>query len=175
MRDVLGWSRGGDGDAARDERRLGQQRAPARAGDARRAPAARESAARPAGAELDAAEQELLRGFIDAHERADAEAAVALMREDIRVTMPPHPMVFEGIKAVLPLHRPGLRRPGDWRLVPTRANRMPTAACYLRAHGDDTFRAFKFDVLRIEDGRIAEITTFGAELFPAFGLPPTLA
>ena len=28
--------------------------------------------------------------------------------------------------------------------------------------------------LRIVDGRIAEITTFGTELFPAFGLPPTL-
>ena len=41
----------------------------------------------------------------------------------------------------------------------------------LRAWGDTTFRAFKFDVLRVVDGRIAEITTFGAELFPAFGLP----
>jgi hypothetical protein len=28
--------------------------------------------------------------------------------------------------------------------------------------------------LRIEDGLIAEITTFGYALFPAFGLPPTL-
>jgi hypothetical protein len=36
------------------------------------------------------------------------------------------------------------------------------------------FRAFKFDVLGVRDGRIAEITTFGAELFPAFGLPPTM-
>jgi RNA polymerase sigma-70 factor (ECF subfamily) len=52
---------------------------------------------------------------------------------------------------------------------------MPTAASYLRQPGDSEFRAFKFDVLRIEDGRIAEITTFGAGLFPAFGLPPTLA
>jgi hypothetical protein len=33
-------------------------------------------------------------------------------------------------------------------------------------------RAFKFDVLRIEAGVIAEITTFGAGLFPVFGLPP---
>lgn len=41
--------------------------------------------------------------------------------------------------------------------------------------GDSTFRAFKFDVLRIENGAIAEITTFGAGLFPAFGLPPTLS
>lgn len=32
----------------------------------------------------------------------------------------------------------------------------------------------KLDVLRVEDGAIAEITTFGADLFPAFGLPPTL-
>jgi hypothetical protein len=29
-------------------------------------------------------------------------------------------------------------------------------------------------VLRVEDGAIAEITTFGATLFPEFGLPPTL-
>ena len=36
-------------------------------------------------------------------------------------------------------------------------------------------RAFKFDVLRIVRGRIAEITTFGPQLFPAFNLPPTLA
>ena len=51
---------------------------------------------------------------------------------------------------------------------------MPTAASYLRQPGDTEFRAFKFDVLRVEDGRIAEITTFGPELFPVFGLPPIL-
>ena len=67
-----------------------------------------------------------------------------------------------------------VHRDGDWRLVPTCANRMPTAASYLRRPGDSEFRAFKFDVLRIEDGAIAEITTFGAALFPVFGLSPTL-
>ena len=51
---------------------------------------------------------------------------------------------------------------------------MPTAASYLRAPGDTIYRPFKFDVLRVVDGRIAEITTFGPELFPQFGLPPTL-
>jgi RNA polymerase sigma-70 factor (TIGR02960 family) len=129
----------------------------------------------PAAAPLAADEEELLRGFIDAHERADAQAAVALMREDIRVTMPPHPMVFEGIDAVARLARDGFASEhGDWRLVPTRANRMPTAASYLREPGDTEFRAFKFDVIRIADGKVAEITTFGAELFPQFGLPPVL-
>ena len=96
------------------------------------------------------------------------------MREDIRVTMPPHPWVFEGRDAVAALARDGMTGLGDWRLVPTRANRMPTAASYLRAPGDTEWRAFKFDVIRIEDGKIAEITTFDATLFPAFGLPPTL-
>ena len=38
----------------------------------------------------------------------------------------------------------------------------------------DVPRAFKLDVLRTGDGVIAEITTFGANLFPAFGLPGTL-
>jgi RNA polymerase sigma-70 factor (ECF subfamily) len=51
---------------------------------------------------------------------------------------------------------------------------MPAAASYHRAAGETGFRAFKIDVLRIEDGAIAEITTFGNALFPAFGLPPAL-
>jgi RNA polymerase sigma-70 factor (ECF subfamily) len=51
---------------------------------------------------------------------------------------------------------------------------MPAAASYLRRPGDTAFRAFKFDLLRVEGGRVAEATTFGATLFPVFGLPPVL-
>ena len=123
-----------------------------------------------------AEERGLLARFIDAHERCDAAAAVAIASEDIRISMPPDMLVFDGLAAITPLLERafGEDRDGDWRLVPTQANRMPTAASYLRRPGDSEFRAFKFDVLRIEDGAIAEITTFGAGLFPAFGLPPTL-
>jgi RNA polymerase sigma-70 factor (TIGR02960 family) len=116
-------------------------------------------------------ERRLLEGFIDAHERGDTEGAIALVREDIRVTMPPHPWLFEGIQAMRELMA-SAEGTGEWRLLPTRANRMPTAASYLRQPGDTEFRAFKLDVLRVEDGRIAEVTTFDATLFPAFGLPP---
>ena len=118
-------------------------------------------------------ERRLLERFIDAHERGDAAAAVAISAPNLRVTMPPALMSFEGIESIGPLIDRALRD-GEWRLVPTRANRMPTAASYLRQPGDTEFRAFKFDVLRVEDGRIAEITTFGPELFPVFGLPPIL-
>ena len=129
-----------------------------------------------AASEPSPAERALLARFIDAHERQDVAAAVALVREDIRITMPPNPWCFDGVDAMLGLLEQafGPESAGDWRLVPTRANRMPTAASYLRAPGDDTYRAFKFDVLRVVDGRIAEVTTFDAHLFPAFGLPPTL-
>jgi len=131
----------------------------------------------PAGPpELDPREQELLEVFIDIHEGHNPERAAALLSEDVRVTMPPHPWCFEGREAVLGLMRDGTgpKRPGDWRLVTTRANRQPAAACYLRGWEETEFRAFKFDVLEIRDGRIAEITTFGNALFSAFGLPGTL-
>src|SRR5947208_16293403 len=85
-----------------------------------------------------AEERALLARFIDAHERCDAAAAVAIAAQGIRITMPPHPFFFEGLEAIAPLLERALgeNRDGDWRLVPTRANRMPTAASYLRRPGD---------------------------------------
>ena len=123
--------------------------------------------------EPSAAERELVEQFIAAHEQLDAEAAVAIAARDIRVTMPPLPYCFQGTDAIRPLLAEAAAM-GDWRLVPVGANRMPAAASYLRRPGDSQFRAFKLDVLRIEAGQVAEITTFGPGLFPAFGLAPTL-
>jgi hypothetical protein len=119
------------------------------------------------------AERALLEQFIDAHERGDAALAISISSQDLRITMPPYPMLFEGLDAIGPLIKRALSD-GDWRLLPTVVNRMPTAASYLRAPGDTIHRAFKFDVLRVVDGKIAEITTFGPELFEQCGLPTTL-
>lgn len=62
---------------------------------------------------------------------------------------------------------------GEWKLVPIRANRQPAAASYLRRPGDDAYRAYKLDVLRVVCGQVAENTIFDATLFGAFG-PPEL-
>jgi RNA polymerase sigma-70 factor (ECF subfamily) len=126
--------------------------------------------------EPDPDERKLLARFIDAHERCDAPAAIAAAATDIRVTMPPLPRCYDGIGPVgtLITQAFGPRRDGDWRLLPTAVNRMPTAASYLRRPGDTLFRPFKLDVLRIEDGQIAEITTFGHLLFDVLGLPASL-
>lgn len=121
-------------------------------------------------------ERALLDRFIDAHERCDAAAAIAIAAQDIRVTMPPDGLRFDGRDAIAPLldRAFGPDREGEWRLLPTWANRMPTAASYLRRPADTLFRPFKLDVLRIEQGAVAEITTFGMRLFPWFGLPESL-
>jgi RNA polymerase sigma-70 factor (ECF subfamily) len=121
-------------------------------------------------------ERELLDRFIEAHERLDAEAALAIASQDLRITMPPAPLCFDGQANIRPLLRSafGPDREGDWRLVPTTGNRLPVAASYLRRPGDSVFRAFKLDALRIRDGEVAEITTFGWSFFPAFGLALTL-
>ena len=172
LRDVLGWSAKETADlletsvasansALQRARATLEERAPQR--DAARGTA-----------ELTDDERALLAGFIDAHERADTDAALALARDDIRITMPPYPMVYDGIEAIRPLIEQGLTEPGEWRLAPTRANRMPAASPQVAGRGDTEFRAFKIDVLRIEDAAIAEITTFGPALFAAFGLAPTL-
>jgi RNA polymerase sigma-70 factor (TIGR02960 family) len=120
-----------------------------------------------------AEERALLEQFIEAHERLDADAAIAIAARDVRVTMPPYPWCFDGADAIRPLMADAAAM-GEWRLIPVGANRMPAAASYLRRPGDGEFRAFKLDVMRIETGVIAEITTFNADLFPAFGLAPTL-
>jgi RNA polymerase sigma-70 factor (ECF subfamily) len=173
-RDVLGWPASDTASALQTSVAAANsalQRA--RATMAQHLPARRDdwSAGEPS-----AAERALLERFIDAHERGDSAAVVAISAQDIRITMPPHPYCYEGLASIAPLLERafGPDRDGDWRLVPTRANRMPTAASYLRRPGDSEFRAFKFDVLRVSGGLIAEITTFGPALFAAFGLPPTL-
>jgi RNA polymerase sigma-70 factor (TIGR02960 family) len=120
-----------------------------------------------------AAERELLEQFIEAHERLDADAAIQIAARDIRITMPPFPMVFDGAESIRPLMAEATAM-GAWRVLPTAVNRMPAAAGYLRRPGDSVFRPFKLDVMRIEAGTIAEITTFNAQLFPALGLPPEL-
>jgi RNA polymerase sigma-70 factor (TIGR02960 family) len=126
--------------------------------------------------ELSADERDVLRRFIEVHERGDAEGALALMRDDWVATMPPDPRAYRGLAEAERLCRlafePG--RFGEWRLVPAGANRQPAAASYLRRPGDARYRAFKIDVLRIAGDKIVETTVFDATLFAAFGLPEIL-
>jgi RNA polymerase sigma-70 factor (TIGR02960 family) len=170
-RDVLGWP------AAQTASALGTSVAAANSA-LQRARTTMQSHLPPSRAEWSArepstAERELLEQFIDAHERLDAEAAIALAAQDIRITMPPFPVCLDGAESIRPLMADAAAM-GEWRVLPTAANRMPAAAGYLCRPGHSEFRAFKLDVMRIEKGVIAEITVFNADLFAALGLPPVL-
>jgi len=170
-RDVLGWP------ASETASALGTSVAAANSA-LQRARATMQSHLPPSRAEWSAreptaAERELLDQFIDAHERLDTEAAIALAAQDVRITMPPLPVCLDGAESIRPLMADAAAM-GEWRVLPTAANRMPAAAGYLRRLGDSAFRAFKLDVMRMEGGVIAEITVFNADLFPALGLPPVL-
>lgn len=114
--------------------------------------------------------------FIAAVERGDADAAVALAHEDIRIAMPPIRALLRGRAAFADLAQRGLgpEAMGEWRLLATAANRQPAIANYLRRPQARSFEAFKIDVLSIHDGRIVEIVTFGPGLFQQFGLPSAL-
>jgi RNA polymerase sigma-70 factor (ECF subfamily) len=125
-------------------------------------------------------ERAVLRRYLDAVERADLDAVADLLAEEVRATMPPYPMWFQGRDAVIGSlaaswdpGAPGYV--GRFRMVPTGANRQPAAAAYVRRPDDLAYRAFAIGVLRIVDGRIVEMTAFHEPgLFTAFALPLVL-
>jgi RNA polymerase sigma-70 factor, ECF subfamily len=121
-------------------------------------------------------ERALLQKFMDAFERADAAALTSILREDARLTMPPALMWFDGRDSVMGLYRQllGPDSFGDFRLVPTGANRQPAAAAYLRARGKSEYRLTGLNLLRIREGAIVEITAFRPDLCKAFHLPNSL-
>lgn len=121
-------------------------------------------------------EQTVLQAFMDAWERADATMLTDLLRKDARWAMPPAALWFDGRAAIATMFQ---LYPIDWqgrgfRMLPTAANRQPAAAAYMRTAGESNYRLVSVHVLRIEDGKIAEVTAFAPELCRAFTLPETL-
>lgn len=125
-------------------------------------------------ADPSAAERDLVQRFVAASESDDVAAIVEMLTEDARFSMPE---VYDGRDAVVQCWVDGgfgSERMGPVRCIVTRSNMQPAVAFYARGPGDPVFRSMALDVLRTEDGRIAEINTFGPDVFPAFGLPAEL-
>lgn len=146
-------------------------------GALRRRQPTRDEAAAPS--DISDTEMLLVRQYVDATERFDTEALTRLLRDDARFSMPPSPYVSVGSSATVQAWvKGGFGQPpyDDFKLLVTSANRMPAVANYLRKPGDAYYRPFTVDVLRIESGGVAEITTFDLPPFrDAFSLPALLA
>jgi RNA polymerase sigma-70 factor, ECF subfamily len=122
-------------------------------------------------------ERALLRRYIDASERGDADAFLEMMREDARFAMPPEPGLYVGAETIVEGWKQGglgSEEFGELRCLLTSANRQPAVANYLRRPGESEYRALALDVLRIEDGLITEIIAFPLFEPASFDLPSTL-
>lgn len=128
----------------------------------------------PASVDASAAERDLLKKYVEASEAADFRALESIIRADATFRMPPQPDTAAGREAMFRLWIEGgfgSEQFGRLRCVVTHANLQPAVAAYVCRPGDSTWRALAMDVLRIEDGLITEIVTFGPDTFPLFGLP----
>jgi RNA polymerase sigma-70 factor (ECF subfamily) len=117
--------------------------------------------------------RKIVEGFVDAWERADVEAVVAMLTSDGAMTMPPLPTWYRGREAVTAfLESVPLTSDTRWRLVPVRANGQPAFGKYLWQREREAFAPHSITVLTLDGTSIAEITTFlDPELIPRFGLP----
>ncbi len=123
----------------------------------------------PAPASGSPAEDALVAKFVRAWESADIGALVAMLTDDVFMSMPPLPFEYEGRDAVARFCSLlfGAGRRVD--LVPTRANGQPAFGAYLRAptgvrHGTGLF------VLTLTGDRICAMVRFENSVLPWFGL-----
>ena len=117
----------------------------------------------------------LLARYVAAWETADSAALIAVLREDVALTMPPLPVWFGGRADVQTFLDGFLFRsldPFNVRLEALRANGSPAFAVY-QMDQEGVYRAAAIHILTIENGLITEINdflTFDGQLFSRFHL-----
>lgn len=131
---------------------------------------------RPAGAapsSTNADADAIVAKFVRAYESADLEALVALLTDDVFVSMPPLPLEYEGRDLVARLFASLFAAGRRFDLVPTSANGQPAFGAYLRT--PDALRiGVGLIVLTLADDQISAMTRFDHSVLPWFGLPPSL-
>jgi RNA polymerase sigma-70 factor (ECF subfamily) len=140
----------------------------ARAGLQHRAPPA--ASREPPPARDSSAEEAIVVKFAGAWESADLQALVALLTEDVFMSMPPMPLEYEG-KEIVARFCAGIFGAGRrFDLVRTRANGQPAFGAYLSA-STGARPAVGLYVLTLTGERICALTRFESSVLPWFGLP----
>jgi Sigma-70, region 4/SnoaL-like domain len=118
-------------------------------------------------------EDAIVARFVSAYESADLDALVALLTDDVFMSMPPMPLEYEGRDVVARFCGGIFGADRRFDLVATRANGQPALGLYLRAptgirHGIGLI------VLTLAGDRICAMTRFENSVLPWFGLPRSL-
>jgi RNA polymerase sigma-70 factor (ECF subfamily) len=125
------------------------------------------AAAAPAGSEATAA------AFARAWEAADLDAIVALLTDDVFISMPPMPLEYVGRDAAQRFLGTILRAGRRFDLVPTHANGQPAFGAYLRGP-DGARHGVGLYVVELAGDRVSALTRFENTVLPWFGLPRSL-
>jgi RNA polymerase sigma-70 factor (ECF subfamily) len=119
-------------------------------------------------------ERDLLAKYVDAFERYDIEALVALLHEDATFTMPPYELWLQGPTEIFKWFFGQGKGCRGSRTLPLEANGKPGYASY-RPKGDGLWKPWGIVILDSSDGKIGHVNQFiYPELFPLFGLPTEL-
>jgi RNA polymerase sigma-70 factor (TIGR02960 family) len=141
----------------------------------KRARASLERQRPPAGGEPppasgSAAEDAITAKFTAAWESADIDALVALLTDDVFISMPPMPFEYEGRDLVARFCASLFGAGRRFDLVPSRANGQPAFGAYVRAPAGISHGAGLY-VLTLAGDRICAMTCFDKSMLPWFGLP----
>ena len=121
-------------------------------------------------------EEALIERFTNAFVAGDVAGVVALLTEDVWLTMPPIPLEYHGRELVAHFHASVVFRGGRrYQLVATRANRQPAFGLYVTERHAPVAHANGLLVLTLTGPRICALTRFDNSVLPHFGLPRTLA
>jgi RNA polymerase sigma-70 factor, ECF subfamily len=130
--------------------------------------------------------REVVERYIDAWERGDVDAILAMLAEDATFSMPPLPTWYRGREAIGAfLTRDALQ--DRWRMLPAQANGQLAFGCYLWDAEQGCYVGQTLDVLTLDGTKASEVTSFvtpytrgparekfAADVLARFGLPDRL-
>jgi len=117
-------------------------------------------------------QRNLLVRYIDAFEHFDVDALVALVHDDVTLSMPPHPLWLRGRDDFGRWLRNTSGHCRHMRLVAISVNGSPSAAVYQPVREGEPPAPFAVHVLEVSGDRIAAVHAFlDPRLFPALRLP----
>jgi len=119
------------------------------------------------------AEDAVVAKFVRAYESADLDALVALLTDDVFMSMPPMPLEYEGRDVVASFCALLFGADRKYELVPARANGQPAFGFYVQGPGGIR-HATGFVVLTLAGHRICAMTRFENSVLPWFNLPRSL-
>jgi RNA polymerase sigma-70 factor, ECF subfamily len=121
-------------------------------------------------------ERELVDRLTRAYERADIDALVTLLTDDVAVTMPPMPLEYYGVEHAARFFAAITFREGrTFRVIETRANGQPAFGTYVRDPNSGPLHATSLVVVTLAGDRVSALTRFEASVLTRFDLPLSLA